>query len=404
MRYLPRFSRNLTILLIAQAIAGSTTPVLFLISGLMGPQLAPSLKLSTLPMSLVIVGIALTSPLASWVMSRWGRKRGHLLGLMITLSGVAAAGGALWASSFVGYCAACALTGAGGAFNNLIRFTAAEAAGDEKALVHSWVLMFSLFAALFGPWIAVGGRELLPMGEYTGSVAILFSLLCGVVIMMLGLPVVKLQQAQSTTVQSESNLWEILGQGKFWMAALSGIASFATMSLLMSATPLQMHEIHHISVEETTRTIQSHIVAMFLPSLFSGVLLARLGVRKLIFLGVLLFLICIPIAYHSTHFHHYWWALVLLGVGWNFLFLAGSTWVSQSYSGPERFAAQGANDTLVYGTQSMASLAAGWLLFEFGWQTLVLIPVPFLLGLLIFVGCGVGQRRVEVAQSIQSNS
>ena len=124
---------------------------------------------------------------------------------------------------------------------------------------------------------------------------------------------------------------------------------------------------------------------MFLPSLFSGILLAKMGIRRLIAAGIFLFLLCIAIAYTGTTCHDYWWSLVLLGVGWNFLFLAGSTWVSQTYTGPERFAAQGLNDGLVYGTQSLASLAAGWLLFAYGWTTLVLIPLPLLIGLVGFV-------------------
>ncbi|MBL7714937.1 MAG: MFS transporter [Bdellovibrionales bacterium] len=384
-KYAPRFTRQLVILLVAQAIMGSTVPVLFLISGLMGPKLSPSLKLSTLPMSLVIVGVALASPLAAWVMSKIGRRSGHFLGLGLTLVGVAVSGLGLWQKNFWVYCLACALCGTGSAFNNQIRFTAAESASDDKALVHSWVLMFSLFAAFLGPWIAQGGQNVLPYGEYTGSSAILFAVLALLGILMLALPKLKGGEAVATG-KSKIRVRDVLKQGKFWVSALSGTASFATMTLLMSATPLQMNEVEKFSISETTMTIQSHIAAMFLPSLFSGVLLSWLGIRKLIGLGVGLFLVCIAIAFQSHHFHHYWWALVLLGIGWNFLFLAGSTWVSQSYSGPERFVAQGANDALVYGTQSLASLAAGWLLFAVGWQTLVLIPLPLLLFLLIFVG------------------
>jgi MFS family permease len=324
-------------------------------------------------------------------MSKFGRKSGHLLGLFLALCGMVLAGVGLSKSSFAIYCAACALSGVGSAFNNQIRFTAAEAAQEQKALVHSWILMFSLFAAFLGPWIVTRGHELLPYGEYTGSVALFSVLLLGIGFLMSALPEVRLPKV--ATSKARVSIPEVLSQGKFWIAALSGTASFATMTLLMSATPLQMHEIEHFSAAETTMTIQSHIVAMFLPSLFSGVLLSWLGVRKLIGLGVFLLFVCIGVAFSGAHFHHYWWALVLLGVGWNFLFLASSTWVSQSYSGPDRFVAQGANDALVYGTQSVASLAAGWLLFELGWKTLVFIPVPLLLGLVVFVGLKAPRTR-----------
>ncbi len=384
MAYFPTFNKSLIILLIAQAIAGSTVPVLFLISGLIGPQLSPTLALSTLPISLVVVGIACASPLSSWIMSKIGRKYGHILGLFITLIGVSIAGLSLWSSQFWGYCLGNLVAGCGSAFNNQIRFTAAENAGDEKALVHSWVLMFSLFAAFLGPWMTQYGQFLLPAAEYTGSIVLLFTALLILITIMLTFP-----HKKPETVTAEKTekipLSTILSQSRFWLPALCGTASFATMTLLMSATPLQMHTIEHFSKADTTMTIQSHIIAMFFPSLFSGILLAKLGIRKLIGLGSALFLICIGIAYYSSSCHDYWWALVLLGIGWNFLFLAGSAGISMAFTGPERFTAQGLNDTFVYGTQALASLGAGWLLFTIGWSNLVLLPVPFLLGLLFFV-------------------
>ena len=398
MPYFPKFSRRLLILLIAQAVAGASVPVLFLISGLLGPKLSPTLKLSTLPMSLVVIGVALTSPLASWTMSKLGRKEGHIAGLFFTLLGVATAGLGLSGPSFLVYSAGCFITGAGSAFNNQIRFTAAEAAGDQKALVHSWVLMFSLFAAILGPWMVSHGHLMLPQGEYTGSIVMLFTALSAIFVLLFALPKSSphLNASKRSGGQSKA---QIFRQAKFWIGALCGLSSFATMTLLMSATPLQMHEMEHFSSSETTMTLQSHIVAMYLPSLFSGLLLSWLGIRRLIGLGASLFLICIGLAYSSTSFHHYWWALVILGIGWNFLFLAGSTWISQSFSGPDAFVAQGANDTLVYGTQSIASLAAGWLLFEVGWKTLVLIPVPLLLGLLFFV---FGREREVSLKKLES--
>lgn len=381
MRFFPTFDRQFVLLLIAQAISGSAPPVLFLISGLQAPAFSPSLALSTLPMSLFIVGIALASPIASSVMSKIGRKSGHLVGLLITLLGVALVSFTLYLEHFYGFCISNLICGLGVAFNNQIRFTAAEgAAQDQKALVHSWVLMCSLFAAILGPGILQYGKTMLPQGAYLGSLAILIAVLVGLTIVLLFLPT---QQTSPPSGHLEkATPLDIVSQSKFWLAALCGICSFATMTLLMSATPIQMHTLAHFSAQETTFTIQSHIMAMFLPSLFSGMVLAWLGIRRLITAGISIFLICIALAYTSTTCHDYWWALVLLGVGWNFLFLAGSTWVSQSFTGAERFTAQGLNDALVYGTQALASLAAGWLLFAVGWTTLVLIPLPLLIGLL----------------------
>lgn len=377
------FDRQLLILLVAQAIAGSALPVYFLISGLIGPEIAPTPSLTTLPMSLVVVGVAATSPLASFAMSRLGRKRGHQLGAALTMLASMVAGWGLHLWSFGTYCGGCLLLGVGAAFNNQIRFTAAESAGDQKAQVHSWVLMFGLFPALIGPSIARFGRDLLPYGPYTGSTALLFVLLGLLSVLMLFLsPFATFKRAEPQTGPSVARA--VLGSRPFWSAALAGTAAFSTMTLLMAATPMQMHQHEHYSIAETTLTIQSHIVAMFLPSLFSGAVLAWLGLRKLIALGIGLALLSIAIAYQSAAFHHYWWALVLLGVSWNFLFLAGSTCISVSFSGRQGFFAQGANDALVYGIQSVASLSAGWILFKWGWHRLVLAPLPFLAALAVF--------------------
>ena len=294
MKYFPTFNRSLIILLIGQAIAGSTVPVLFLISGLIGPQLSPTLILSTLPISLVVVGMAVGSPVATWVMSKIGRKYGHLLGLLITLIGVALAGVSLWVFHFWGYCLGALLAGCGSAFNNQIRFTAAEGAGEQKALVHSWVLMFGLFAAFLGPWMIQFGQSLLSAREYTGSLALLFvGLFILALIIIGGLPNKKIEHIEKAVASRREMATQILSQSKFWVYALCGISSFVTMTLLMSATPLQMHTIDHISKAETTMTIQSHIIAMYFPSLFSGFLLARLGIRKLVILGITLFLMIV---------------------------------------------------------------------------------------------------------------
>ncbi len=381
MHYLPTFDRRLTILLIGQAIAGCTVPVFFIVSGLLGPSIAPTLELSTLPVSLVVVGIALGSSLVGRVMATLGRKRGHLLGLFVTMLGVAAAAWALTLPDFYLYSVGAFVSGVGHAFNNQIRFTAADSAGPQKAVVHSWVLMFGLFAALLGPSVAEFGRQALPGGEYVGSLLILLFMLLALAVLFAFLPTPVVEPVRTTTTRN-TRTRDVLCDRKFWQAALPGVTSFVTMTLLMTATPLEMHHHHHFSHGDTTNTVSSHIVAMYLPSLFGGLLIAWLGIRRLTLFSIAIFAACIAVGYFSSSLHGFWWALVLLGIGWNFLFLAGSTAISQSYSGPERFAAQGANDTIVYGTQAIASLASGWLIFAIGWKALVLVPVPLLLVLL----------------------
>lgn len=341
-------------------------------------------------MSTFVIGVAVSSSLAAWTMARAGRRRGHIIGVAAAILGTATAAASLLLDSFLGYSAACSLLGVGTAFTNQIRFTAAEAAPvEEKGLVHSSILMCGLFAAVLGPGIAALGRNLIPpLGlhgstEYVGSFLLLAGILSAAMAALLFLPVVPF--AENPHSQKSGRMYRILARPEFWLAGASGAASYAVMTLLMSATPMQMTEVEHFTHHDAIFTIQSHIIAMFLPSLFSGILVARLGLWKLILAGLLLFSACVPIAFSAGTFHDYWWAMVLLGVGWNFLFLAGSTTLSLSFNGADRFAAQGLNDTLVFGTQALSSLAAGWLLFTLGWKALALVPIPFLL---IVLGLG----------------
>lgn len=359
----------------------------FLVSGFIGTRLAPARALATLPMSTFVIGVAVSSSLAAWTMSRAGRKRAHLMGVLAAAVGAVLAGVSLLLQSFWGYSASCTLLGLGTAFTNQIRFTAAEAAPpEEKGLVHSSILMCGLFAAILGPGIAALGRHLVPASyapggstEYVGSFVLLTGILCLALAALAFLPVVPAPVSENLHTEKSDRFGRVLKAPEFWLAGASGAASFAVMTLLMSATPMQMTEIEHFTHHDAVFTIQSHIVAMFLPSLFSGILVARLGLWKLILAGVALFSACIPIAYTAGTLHDYWWAMVLLGVGWNFLFLAGSTTLSLSFSGSDRFAAQGLNDTLVFGMQAFSSLAAGWMLYALGWKALALVPIPFLL-------------------------
>ena len=373
----PTFDRRLVILLIGQALAGSGSALAFLVTGFVGLELAPQPELATLPMSTFIIGVALGSPLAPYLMARLGRNAGHRLGLVIAATGSAFCLGALMQADFILYATGTTICGLGTAFQNQIRFTAAEAApAEQKGIVHSWVLLCGLFAAIIGPALASLGKDLLPTGSFTGSFFLFLLILLLVFLAFLFLPPLPVPHESEHSGRAQAG--EVLRRPEFWLGASSGAVSFAVMTLLMAATPLQMTGMEHYSHSDTTSVIQSHIVAMFLPGLFSGALLSMLGERRLMGLGLFLFLACLIPGYIHESYLHYWWSLVLLGVGWNFLFLAGSTVISRSFAGPERFAAQGLNDLVVFGSQTVASLAAGWLLYRVGWQALILFSLPVL--------------------------
>jgi MFS family permease len=195
-----------------------------------------------------------------------------------------------------------------------------------------------------------------------------------------------LHEIEPLTVESsapERPLGSLIAQPLFITAVLAGTVAYGVMSLIMTATPVQMHNLHGFSLADTTWVIQSHIIAMYLPSLFSGVLFRRLGVERLMLVGVLALLSCVALGLYSQHLLHYWGALVLLGVGWNFMFVGATVLLTQSYRPSERFQAQTVNDFTIFAIQAVASLSAGSIIYRAGWPTLMAIAAPALLVMLV---------------------
>ena len=186
-------------------------------------------------------------------------------------------------------------------------------------------------------------------------------------------------------------LSEIVRQPALILAIASAAVAYSVMSLVMTATPLSMHEIDLHSLENTTRVIQSHILAMYVPSFFSGLLISRFGVMRVIQVGLFFMVVCVIIGWGQPEFIHYWSSLIFLGIGWNFLFLGGTTLLTQSYRSSERFKAQAVNDFLVFGMQAVGSLSAGVLLANIGWNGVMGFALPMLILLavvLIFSAAG----------------
>jgi MFS family permease len=234
-----------------------------------------------------------------------------------------------------------------------------------------------LFAAFVGPQLALAARGWIRSTEYAGSflaVALLSAIAIGVLTRIEVPPLRAVQSAEPAR-----SLALIGRQPRFRVAVLAGISGFAVMSFIMTATPLSMHVVDGLSVVDTKWVIQSHLLAMFLPSLVSGWLILRLGVKPMMSLGVLLMGLCIAIsALGSHHLMHYWWGLVLLGAGWNLLFVAGTTLLTTTYRPAERFKAQAVNEFAVFGSQALASLLAGPAIQHLGWQALNLTGLPLL--------------------------
>ncbi|MFT4852713.1 MAG: putative MFS family arabinose efflux permease [Candidatus Pseudothioglobus sp.] len=380
---LPMF-RNLGALTLAQVFAQCAPPMVILLGGIVGARLTSNPSLATLPIAFMICGTALSSIPAAMLMSRFGRKRGFIGSAMsATLAGVLAAY-AISIEHFWLFCLATLLVGSNNAFVQQYRFAVAESVPAEKVAQSISVLMIAgVFAAWLGPEVAQRLHNWSTWGEFSGSFLGL-ALLMAIALFWLAfysdyVPTV------STADAVQRPLPEIISQPMFVLAVGAAAVAYAVMSLVMTATPVSMHTVDHFSLEDTTWVIQSHVMAMYLPSLFSGLLVSRFGPVRIILVGLVLMLGCLMVAFIDRQLMHYWLSLVLLGVGWNFLFLGGTTLLTSTYTTTERFKVQALNDALIFSIQACGALGSGYVLLAFGWQTLLLVCVPMLVVLLLIV-------------------
>lgn len=370
---------NVWVLVAAQALAMCPAPFIVFIGSIQGRLLAPAPEYATLPVGLVVVGTVLAIKPATWLMERFGRKRVMLLG---AFTGVVAAGlGALacWQASFTLLCVASVVGGTGLAVVHQYRFAAMESVPPSMAgSAAARVLLGGLGAAWLGPEVAAigsGPGEVYPF--LTSWLALGAVQAAAFAILGVG------YRAKDELVRERQDgggrpLSEILRNPLVWTAISAAAVGYAVMSFIMTATPLSMTEIAGHNLDDAKRVIQLHIMAMYLPSLISGWLTRVVGIPLLMAAGLFAYLGCIALAASGISFHHYLGALLLLGVGWNFLFVGGTSLLPEGYQAAERFRVQGLNDMMVFGSQATAALSAGAVLSWMGWGGLVLIAVPFL--------------------------
>ncbi len=377
--------RNVWILTLAQALAGCGTLVLIAFGGIIGARIAPDPTLATLPLSLGVVGVAAASIPAALSMQRFGRRRMFILS---ALAAAVAALGCAWAvahGQFAGFCIGATFLGANMAFVQQYRFAATEYVElEEVPRAVATVMLGTLAAAFIGPETGERVRLLGGWPEFSGSfVAVAaFLVLSAIVLLALGSP----HPHRHAAGGEARPLRVIVGQPTYLVALFAGLTSYAVMSFIMTATPISMHVIDGQSVTATKQVITSHLVAMYLPSLVSGWLIARLGIARMMLVGVGCMAACVAVAAVLGHaFTHYLAGLVLLGLGWNLLFVAGTTLLTRTYSPRERFRAQGFNDFATFTSQALASLAAGAAILAIGWRNVNLVGIPVLLAMFVAV-------------------
>lgn len=386
--------RTLIVLTLSQCFGQTAAPILILLGGIVGAQLAPTIDLATLPIAVQIVGLASATLPATYLMSKLGRKLGFLTGNFLCLIGALLAAWSIYEESFLVFCIASFLVGNFMAFSHQVRFAVAESVESEQVPKSLAVLMFAgIVAALLGPEIARRFSEVAQLPLYVGSflgMAVLVSFSFIIILLFYQNTLIK----QADHNEAARPLSEILKQPALILAILAAAVGYCVMSLIMTATPLSMHELDQHSLDDTTWVIQSHILAMFVPSLFSGFLVSWFGAMRIIQTGFVILSLCVLVGWGQPEFIHYWGALVLLGVGWNFLYLGGTTLLTRSYRSAERFKVQAVNDFLVFGLQAIGSLSAGLLLAGLGWNGVMGFAIPLLV--ILFFVLFISGRRVQV--------
>jgi len=381
--YMNKLPKNVWLLTLAQALVMSVNSVVVLVGGLVGMQLAPEEKLSTLPVATLVIGTALVVVPVTFLMKKIGRRKSFILILLFSILVAFLASYAIHIASFYLFCASTFLFGATSACAMQFRFAAMESVTEDMIPnAASGVLLGGIAAAFIGPEVAVFGKDLFPT-EFMGSFILLSGLFVIGIFILLGYKNVIVDDEHKETHQR--SLKEIAMQPVFWVAVLSAAVGYAVMSFIMTATPVSMHIMDGHSLLDTKYVIQSHIVAMFLPSFIAAWIIKKLGTTRMMILGLCAYVLCIGIAYADHSLTNYWISLILLGVGWNFLFIGGTTLLPRSYHQQERFKVQALNEFVVFGTQAVASLSAGWFVFAMGWETLLLINLPFMLFLLMVI-------------------
>ena len=369
----------MVLLLVAQLISATGSVVFVTLGGIIGASLASNAAWSTLPISMVVLASAMTTMPAAILMKKIGRRLGFALASCSAIVAVLTAAWSLREGNFGLFLVAGLLFGINLAFTQQYRYAAAESV-DAKYVPRaiSLVLLGSIGGALLGPEIVTRGHDLLQAVPYAGSMLVLSVLYLVQAILFLFLGKTRAESA-AVPVARGRGLADIARQPVFMVAVLGGVAGYGLMTLVMTATPLSMKINDGYSLAVTADVIRAHVLAMYVPSLVSGFLIEKLGVVRMMLAGTVTLLATTIVGLQGHAVIHYWWALVLLGVGWNFLYVGATTMLTYTYSIAERYRTQGLNEFLVFGSSATASLLAGTVMHYFGWFRLMLIPIPVLL-------------------------
>lgn len=372
--------RNVVTLALGQGIVMTVSSLMVTVGTLAARPLTADGSLATLPATATVLGTAIATIPASQASRRLGRRSAFLVGAGLAMAGGALGAAAVAAHAFPLLLLGTALVGMSAAFGQLYRFTAVEASPPEwRGRAVALVLAGGLAAAFVGPQLARVTAHALP-------VPFLGAYLCIPALAALSVPLlVRLElpaPVHAPRAEAPRSIAAIVRQPAFVVAAVSQMMAYGAMNLAMTSTPLAMAT-HDHGLADTAFVIQWHMVGMFAPGLVTGRLVERFGERPVILAGIVLNGAGVGAGWAGTSVGHFWLALVLVGAGWNCMFVAGSTLATRTYAQAERPRAEGANDFLVFGTVALTSVASGQLLHRHGWGAVLAAMLPMLLGALV---------------------
>ena len=371
-------NKNLLILALSQIFSFTAAPVTVFLSGIIGSQISPVISLSTLPMSISVVGIAIGAILSTKVMSLIGRKAGFILASIGNFLVCILAAYSIMEQNFFLFCFANFFLGVGMSFTHQYRFAAAESVEKDKIpRAISIILLGGIISAFMGPGVANFSKDIISENLYVGSYLSLGILtLIPTIFFLFYENKLKLE---TNIKYSGRSRYELISQPRFLQALVASAFGYAIMTFLMTATPLSMHVMEKMSLSKTGLVIQLHVVEMFLPSLVTGILIKKFGHSKIMYAGVFLYSITIAASFFDQTFYNYMFALIFLGLGWNFLFISGTSLLVLTYKEEEKFRAQGLNDFIVYSIHAIGSLSAGILIALTNWKMMNLICIPLMI-------------------------
>lgn len=393
---------NARVLTTAQALGGASPAIIVSLGGLVGQQLASNPALATLPISIFNLGLAIGTLPAAWIMRRHGRRLGYLFGASLgTISGLMAAFG-IYQQLFVIFCLGTMIAGFYASYVQSYRFAVADGAPEQiKPRLISWVMVGGLFAAVIGPQTVIWTRDLIAWAPFAGS------FVAQSVLAALAIPVLWRLRSTASPTGSVAGataggssqgrpLKEIASQPRFILAVTAGVVSYALMSFVMTAAPVAMVGCGH-TVGEAALGIQWHVLAMFGPSFFTGRLIQRFGVKTITALGLVILAASGVVGLSGLGLEHFWIALVLLGVGWNFGFIGATAMVTSCHRPEEKNRVQAMNDFLVFGSVALSSFASGKLLSVAGWEIINWMIFPCVALVLLMMLWEKGRQPTSLA-------